>query len=1054
MRKQQAKSFRRVLFLSFSLPLLLLLTAYLIMQFWPVGDRSPLTIDLYHQYVAFISELRRKILNGESLFYSWSVGLGTNFYALLAYYAASPMNLFLLLFPPNFVTEAVTFLIITKIGLSGLSFATLLYKGFCRDGMLSIRALAEKKDCGSEDFGTDAVIVALATAYALNAFNLAYSWDIMWLDVIALLPLVVLGIHQLIRERKFAVYALSLGLTLTVNYYMAFFVCLFSALYFFVSFASAKGEEEQREKQAVFLLNGEKLLLDRSYEDKLYDKISFWSTALRFAFITLLAVALSAFLLFPTAISLAHTSAAGDKFPGSLTIRFSLFDFLTQLLMNIPPSIRDGLPNVYCGLLAFVFVPLYAVSQRISLKEKASHLALLAFLFLSFNMNVLDFIWHGFHYPNQLPYRYSFLFSFTLLLIVFRTFTVIREFSTKTLLAAAGLGIIFVILAEKLKGDLLLHGHAYINIFFFLIYLLLFSMLWRPNYFRTVALLLAVVMVGELAINTIITVAKIGEKEVYTSRSAFVGDFDEVKSLTDKVRRLEGDHFYRLELMPAKTTNDGALYGYPGYTLFSSTSREDTAKFMRKFAYHGNNINSYKYVASTPVGNSVFGLKYLIYKSGEPRDNTLKLIDQSEKMKLYENPYALSPGIVAEPTFAHWNPNHKSPFVNWNMMLREMADVTELFQPLDLQVISGSNYQPSTGDAASGLLFKPESRDKQTLMRVEVPVEEDCLLYFAVDTSRKTEVEINVRPGTEPPPAPGETVKPIEEKETYSQKRSVRWLETFDVGACRAGEVAELTFKQDKENAADVTVYAAKLDPAIYKQAMAQLKAREIRVTDWRADGLTAEVNAAKDSLIYFSIPYDESWQVTVDGQSVTPEDIGHKAFLAVPVKAGSHSVNLVFRPEGFLPGLILSLGGLLIFALLLFDERKFKARREKERLARQRARALAKASARRTRAQAKAQAPADPPAAARPKPPTGPSPEQAPTSPGPRAAASAAAAEPATGSATGSATGPAGPAADAAAPAVRPPQLLGGRLPLYRPTPAIQPHWEEDGFADEKTGE
>lgn len=1041
MKQKQPKALRRVLFLSFALPLLLLLMAYFIMQFWPLGDRSPLTIDLYHQYVAFISELRRKILNGESLFYSWSVGMGTNFYALLAYYAASPMNLFLLLFPQKHITEAVTFLIVTKIGLSGLSFAAMLYYGFVRGhgGRYAVRIKSREKDCGGEDFGTDAVMVALSTAYALSAFNLAYSWDIMWLDVIVLLPMVVLGIHQLIRERKFKVYTLSLALTLIVNYYMAFFVCLFSALYFFVSYLSAKGAEEERNKQTVFLLNGKKILLDRSREDEYYDKLQLWPTAFRFAGITLLAAALSAFLLFPTAISLRQTSAAGDSFPSSLMIRFSLFDFLTQHLMNIPPSIRDGLPNVYCGILSFVFVPLYLVSEKIHIKEKAAHLALLAFFFLSFNFNVLDFIWHGFHYPNQLPYRYSFLYSFVLLLIIFRTLTVIREFSTKALVASVGLGIIFVILAEKLNDELLLHGHAYINIFFFLIYLILFSIFRKPNYFRTFALLLAVVMVGELAINTIITIAKIGEKEVYTSRSAFVGDFDEVNELCDVIKEREGsrfygDHFYRMEVLPAKTTNDGALYGYPGFTLFSSTSREDTAKFMRKFAYHGNNINSYKLVESTPVGDALFGLKYFIYKSGEPRNPYLTKVADSESMQLYENPHALAPGIVSALTFSNWTPDEKSPFVNWNQMLKEMAGIQKLFEPQSFTVVSGSNFKPATGDAESGLSFSPENKNQQTLMRLEVPVERDGLMYFAMETRRSTEVEINIRSGEDPERKALDQDKPKAEvpevpAPAQNQKRTIRWPETFAVGRCKAGDVVELHFKQKQDEAGDVTVHAALLGEDDYLEAINILKGREIHVTDWRADGLTATAAAAQDSLLFFSIPYDDSWEVTIDGAPVQTESIGSKALLAVPMPSGEHTIDLNFRPDGFRSGLMLSLGGLVIFLLLIIDEKKFKPKRDKARIERLKQKAAARQAKKTAQAQAKQAAKLKADTAAKAKAES--------------AAKKASSASPA-----------AAPSAEQPSPHLRAPQLIENKVPLYRPAPPIQPQSPEIKSKNEETGE
>ncbi len=918
------------------------------MQFWPVGDRSPLTIDLYHQYASFITEFRRKVMEGQSLFYSWTVGLGTNFWALMAYYAASPLNLFLVFFPPDHITEAVTFLIVTKIGLSGLTFASLLSYGLASDGLFTIRSKERKKDCTSEDLGTDAVIVALSTAYALCSFNLAFSWDIMWLDVIVLLPLVILGLHKLIREQKFAMYTLSLAASLFINYYIAFFVCIFTGLYFFVSFLSAKAaEDESLGRRESSLLNGEKVYFEPA-ADASAPRIRFWSTALRFAFFTLLAVAISAILLLPTALSLQDTSAAGDAFPTTLSLRFSLFDFLTQQLMNIPPSIRGGLPNVYNGLLVFVFVPLYIASQRISLKEKLPNLLLLAFLFISFNLNALDFIWHGLHYPNQLPYRYSFLFSFLILLIVFRTLTVIREFSARSLVLCAGFGIAFTILAEELNGDLLQHGYAYLNIIFFLIYLMLLAVIWKPGYFRTAALLLAVVMVGELTVNTIVTVAKIAEKEVYTSRSAFIEGMDEIKTLTDLAKEREDGDFYRLEILPAKTTNDGALYGYPGFTLFSSTSREATARLFRRLGYHGNNINSYKYVASTPVGNSLFGLKYLILKNGETRDIALQEVAKEGGMTLYENPYAIELGLVADPSFLNWNGTYSNPFQEWNDLVTSMDNSEDLFVPILPTVLTGANYQPSTGDARTGLRFVPENRSNSTLMNLEIRIEEDSYLYFALNTSKSTNVKISVSSvGTsdsEDSPSPDTIPEPTV---AMNESRSIHWLETFDVGYVRAGDVVSLSFDQTQDNAADVTVYAATMDKDQYEAQMLALKARELDVTTWEADYISANYEADGPGLIYLSIPYDSSWEAKIDGRAVETTSIAETALLAVATEAGSHTLELTFRPRGIVPGTILTISGLLVLALLIFDEKKFKPARVERRRAARAERLAQKAAAR-----------------------------------------------------------------------------------------------------------
>ena len=56
---------------------------------------------------------------------------------------------------------------------------------------------------------------------------------------------------------------------------------------------------------------------------------------------------------------------------------------------------------------------------------------------LSFLIRQLDYIWHGFHFPNMIPYRFSFLFSFVLLYMAYRGWLLRRRFRAAHILAAA-----------------------------------------------------------------------------------------------------------------------------------------------------------------------------------------------------------------------------------------------------------------------------------------------------------------------------------------------------------------------------------------------------------------------------------------------------------------------------------------------------------------------------------------------------------------------------------------------------------------------------------------
>ena len=57
---------------------------------------------------------------------------------------------------------------------------------------------------------------------------------------------------------------------------------------------------------------------------------------------------------------------------------------------------------------------LFLINKDIKPKVRFTYVFFLIFLVVSFRWGPLDYIWHAFHIPNDLPYRYSFIYSFVL----------------------------------------------------------------------------------------------------------------------------------------------------------------------------------------------------------------------------------------------------------------------------------------------------------------------------------------------------------------------------------------------------------------------------------------------------------------------------------------------------------------------------------------------------------------------------------------------------------------------------------------------------------------
>jgi len=215
--------------LSFIIPFALMLAAFAVSNVVPfVGEyitdpetgeqnlnndaQQILNFDFWHQYYPFLQILQDKLVEGGSLLYSWISGLGTNFISMIAYYIASPLNVLTLLVSGEWLREAVTFGVLIKIGLAGLFFSLFAKKTF--------------------DKLPNAIVVASSCLYALCNYATGYYWNIMWLDVFCIFPLVMLGTRELFLNSRFKLYTISIALSLLANYYIGYMVCVFVAISF------------------------------------------------------------------------------------------------------------------------------------------------------------------------------------------------------------------------------------------------------------------------------------------------------------------------------------------------------------------------------------------------------------------------------------------------------------------------------------------------------------------------------------------------------------------------------------------------------------------------------------------------------------------------------------------------------------------------------------------------------------------------------------------------------------------------------------------------------
>ena len=827
--KSENKSYL-IYLLSFFIPIIGMLIVFGINKIYPFGDRSFLRTDLYHQYAPFYAELGHKLKNGGSLFYTWDIGGGTNFLSLIGYYLSSVFNILIAFVPDKFYLEFISYLVIFKMGLAGLTFAILLK---------------------NHTTGNEKKIPLFAVFYAMSGYLAAYSWNVMWMDCIWTAPLILLGIEKLIKEKKVILYIVSLGYAILSNYYIAIMLCMFSVLYFFLVIADE--------------------LANTRTGKKLY---TFFARGFLFAFSSILGAGLAGIILIPEIKALGLTASSDITFPKSFTSYFSVLEMLGRHLMNV--AIENGLdhwPNIYCGVAVLLCIPLYYMSKKVSLTKKVGNTILVFFMLFSFSMNVPNFIWHGFHYPNSLPCRQSFLYIAIVIIMCYEAMDQADAFCSKNIGYAFGFGAAFILFGQYLfEDDAFETGTFWFSLLFLGIYTIFLLIAANRKKARgIVTTFLLLVVTTEATVNMYNTsVTTINRKDYLNYTESYQDLIGRAFDTT------EG--FFRFEKVARKTKNDGAFVGYPSLSTFSSVSYGDMSDFYEKLGMESS-MNAYSNNGITPLMNSLLGVRYILTTTNQEESQLMTLYEQNEDCYLYNNHYTMSLGYMLPYGMGiDWDLGFSSPIFAQN-------DFSALCGHEDIFLEIFDCY-----DDGDEVTIKPPF---------------NCHIFVTIGNDDIDTVTSDKN---------GTTKK--------YEKVSRGYL--LDLGYCSPEDEISLTTEDDGDM--EATAYYVDEDALI--SLITDLKEEELKVTTWEDTKIEGTIDVEDDGVFFLSIAYGPGWTLYVDGQKTefyTFED----AFICCDLEEGHHTIKLTYSPDGFTLGLTISVISLLLLILLIIVTRKHDKRKK-----------------------------------------------------------------------------------------------------------------------------
>ncbi len=841
---------------TFLIAFALLIIPFALEGLFPFGDRQIMIIDSWHQYYPILQTLHDKLINGKSLFYSWNTGGGTNFWLMMTYYAMSPLNLLSVFVPKLYLREFLFFITLFKISLGGAFFTVYLQQ------------FHKRYDMSTTFFGL---------LYAFCGFFISYYWNVMWLDVVAILPLVILGLKRLIYENKIFLYGITLAYAMISNYYMAYFVCFFIALYTFVIVFGEAGFNLKNGIKRIFMA----------------------------AAVSVVSSGMAAIVLLPVIKGMGLAYGLSSHDPTSYATYTTLFDIINRFLPFITPSIVDGLPNLALGMMASVFFVIYFVQAEQPLKEKIAYGILFVFLIISTNINYLNFIWHGLHFPNQVPYRFAFVISFLVLSIAYKGYLTLKKTQGKLFYKVIAALVGYLIISEKIINTKDFTNAAYGMLLVLAVYSAIFVLYFRKSInLRVIAQLLVLVFAVEAFAMAGLAVGNANS----SGRDNYFASGDQVQAALAYLRQNESE-VSRVELSPIYSANDPLLYQYMGISQFSSTANANYTTFTKLFGLSSNEpSNSYKYIPNTPIANGFLGVNYIVSKD-EKLPLTTKTYDtifQTKAVRLLKTRYPLAfafavdrdifldvaDGYSAFERQQTWLENATGQY---GELFTTIPVYESTFDNMRLDNLNTIRYHYSNVDAASGGRAK---------LVFEAPGDTQMYIYFK---NQNKQVKVSY----------------AGKNDTFDPRRGV----VIDVGSPTAGSRVAVSFDVDAQRSGFFDLHVVGFNDTVYQAAYAKLTQSPLKITTFEDTKITGSVNMLEEGVLYTSIPYDGGWQAVIDDQPAEVVPLKDAA-MVFPLDAGEHSIKLTYTPPGFVMGRNISLLSLAIFIVLVYLLHYFKRKK------------------------------------------------------------------------------------------------------------------------------
>lgn len=847
--------------------------------FFPFGDLSVSWCDGDQQYIPLLCDFKDVLEGKASFFLSTANSGGMNFYGVFFFNLSSPFSFLVLFFDKADMGGAFNVIVCLKLATAAATFTFLLkYKT-----------------------SNPVLLISGSLLYAFSGYAMMYYQIAQWIDVYYLFPLLLLGLEKMTEGGSNALYTVTLFLIVLFQFYLAYAVVVFVCLYAFL--------------YVIYNKN------DRKF-------------AFSFAIGSLLVAVLGCVVLLPCFM----------QYLGSMRSSSGIVQSLAS--SNIFPPSYTSYPTFFCLAPIAAFAVYYFCGNY-----KNFRFALFILCFLPVIFEPIAKAWQTFNYM-AFPTRYGFIVITLCVYYAVGGAEKLAAEKTKGKTAADETGSRYNSSSKKtieplsdcLKGKSISGKIFYALIAFAVVCLFC---VFTVNYYKVNAKALSVysqtlwgnassfkgllifacisactgiVLFALLklkltfknavfgAIGLVMAIESAFSCSVYmtsavTMRSKESNISSRLRYVCELENLVSDEEFYRVKVNSKlfEVNMVGAL-GYNSLSHYTSLNGREYMLTAKALGY-----SSY-WMEVNSDGGSVFSdalvrNKYSLFYGCK---SNAAYVTPSGKYSLVENSI-LFPAAFFVDGFEEYDLDYSLDRITLqNEFFKRLVGQNDLFKKLEPSAFSG---------------VVDRSTESKTVYEAQG---ESCTLTYTTKIDGKARLYLDLfdeytNSLSEP------TYGKISEVRIYKNgtyfKRTTDYPRQTANGVLDLGEYRDCSVKvvvelSDSIEATSFGVYTA--DISVLDNAVNGLIGSDLTQ---KGNTFRTRIDASEDGSVFICLPYDEGYSATVNGKKTEIKRFG--GFIAVKVCSGENDILLTFVPKGFGLGSVISLSGVLLFALYLVFRKK-----------------------------------------------------------------------------------------------------------------------------------